>query len=246
MTTTWVPEHTSCQGAPATAGQSRPTAAVSGGEYGLSGDSRVQPALVGADAYARSAVLSPDRSYRYLLTRRWGSGSRALFVGLNSSTADATVDDASTRRMVGFARSAGCGSLTLVNLYAWRSTSPSVLRHVPDPVGPDNDAWISYAAAGADVVVAAWGTHADTAREANVIQLLAHNVVWCLGRTKDGHPRHPLYVAARTQLEIYRPDSHDWEDWTPVSEPGTPEPLRERICSTCQLDEIDVDYGQMS
>ena len=110
------------QGVPATGGRWRLTSAVSGGEYGPSGDGRVQllPDINAGSVY-RDAVLSQCGAYRYTLTRRWGSGPRAVFVGLNPSTADAENDDASTRRMVGFARSAGCWSLKLVNLYAWRS-----------------------------------------------------------------------------------------------------------------------------
>lgn len=192
------------------------------------------------DPNPASAVLSADGHYRYTLTRQWGSGRHAVFVGLNPSTANADVDDPSTRRMIGFARSAGCGAMTLVNLYAWRSTFPSVLRQVADPVGPDNDRWIAHAVADADLVIAAWGTHAGGDRAAAVTHLLAHRMVWCLGRTKDGSPRHPLYVAARTPLELYRPPTHDWTDWSPVTGSGLPEPLRERFCPTCAADEISV------
>lgn len=193
------------------------------------------------DQIPATATLSADRRYRYLLTRQWGSGPRALFVGLNPSTADAGTDDPTTRRIVGFAQSAGCGSMALVNLYAWRSTSPSVLRQVTDPIGPDNDQWIAHALSAADIVVIAWGTHAGVARAAAVIHLLAHSTIWCLGRTKDGHPRHPLYVPARTPLELYRSPTHDWTDWSPVSDSGLQEPLRERICPTCAAEEISVD-----
>ena len=239
--TTKTLERADRQGVLATGGRLRPTAAVSGGAYGPSGDGRVQPVLPGADGQPGSAVVSADRGYRYLLTRRWGSGPRALFVGLNPSTADATVDDASTRRMVGFARSAGCGSLALVNLYAWRSTSPAVLRHVADPTGPENDAWITAAAETADLVVAAWGTHAAPDRAAAVLRLLGCARVRCLGRTKGGHPRHPLYVPARTPLEVYRSAAHDWDEWREVAAGGLPEVLRERVCLACGADEVAVD-----
>ena len=231
------------QGVPAIGGRWRPTSAVSGGGHGPSGDSRVQKLLpdVAAVSVARAAVLSRCGAYRYTLTRRWGSGPRAVFVGLTPSSADAENDDASTRRMVGFARSAGWGSLTLV-LYAWRSTLPAVLRHASDPVGADNDAWIARSAASADdVVVTAWGTHAEQSRAEVVLQLLACATVWSLGQTKDGHPRHPLYVPARTALQIFRPAAHDWSEWSAATGTGLPEPLRERFCPACGIEEVDVD-----
>ena len=83
-----VPERMDWQGVPTTGGRHRPTTAVSGGEYGPSGDGRVQQPLLDPSAHAGSAVFSPGHGYRYLLTRQWGSGPRALFVGLNPTTAD--------------------------------------------------------------------------------------------------------------------------------------------------------------
>ena len=74
-----------------------------------------------------------------------------------------------------------------------------------------------------------------------VLQLLAHRTVWCLGLTRGGQPRHPLYVPARTPLQIYRRPRHDWTDWQPISDPGVDEQLHERFCPTCGADQISVD-----
>lgn len=54
----------------------------------------------------RSAVVSPDGRYRYLLERRWGNGPAIVWVMLNPSMADATVDDPTIRRVVSFSRTA--------------------------------------------------------------------------------------------------------------------------------------------
>ena len=89
--------------------------------------------------------------------------------------------------------------------------------------------------------MAAWGTHADPDRAAAVLQLLSHRTVWCLGRTRSGQPRHPLYVPARTTLQLYRRPRHDWTDWQPILDSGVEEQLRERFCPTCGHDEIGVD-----
>ena len=91
-----------------------------------------------------------------------------------------------------------------MNLYAFRSPSPTVLKMRGYPVGPENDAYLSLALAEqarrGNPVIAAWGAHAKPDRVAAVLGLVAGGlrlprVDWrCLGTTKDGAPRHPLYV----------------------------------------------------
>ena len=76
-----------------------------------------------------SATLSVCRKYRYEIWRRWrGGDGTAVFIGLNPSTADATQDDPTIRRCVGFARQWGFDWLFMGNLYAYRSTDPKPLR----------------------------------------------------------------------------------------------------------------------
>lgn len=197
----------------------------------------------------RSATVSRDGHYRYQLERSWASVGRTMAViGLNPSTADAVTDDATTRRIVTLARRVGCGTIRVFNLYAWRSSSPSVLRHVPDPVGPDNDDWIIRGVAGADLVIAAWGTHAEADRADRVKDLLRHHTLLCLGTTKDGHPRHPLYVPGGTLLQQYAAAQHNWAPSRPLANPvnGTPglrgwggRELFQRFCP-CGADEISA------
>ena len=117
-----------------------------------------------------TASLSADGCYRWSLTRRWAPGPTAAWIMLNPSRADAATDDPTLRRVIGFARAAGFGQITVTNVYGWRSPSPSVLRRVADPVGVGNDQAILAAAAGADLIVAAWGTHADPDRAAAVLR----------------------------------------------------------------------------
>lgn len=123
-----------------------------------------------------TAVFSPGSpDYRYLLTRRWAPGPVMTRVMLNPSRADDVSDDATIRRCVAFARAAGCSTITVTNLYAWRTRDPRELQQVVDPVGPDNDAWIRAAveAGAGGPVVAAWGARAEPARVQAVLQLLA-------------------------------------------------------------------------
>lgn len=157
---------------------------------------------------ARTATISDCGLYRYELTRAWGPGPRPVFVMLNPSTADSDVDDPTVRRCTGFARSWGFHGVVIVNLYAYRATDPRALRRVDDPVGPGNDAyiakWAREAAQEHVPVVAAWGVNADTGRVAHVLTLPGMNRVAALGVTKDGYPRHPLYVPAAAVLNPWK------------------------------------------
>lgn len=142
----------------------------------------------------RTARLSACGRYRYELTRRWADGPTVLWIMLNPSTADAAEDDPTIRRCIGFSKRDGFGSLTVVNLYAYRATDPKALFAVADPEGPENWWHIQRAVRSSDAVVFAWGA----------IQGPTDRHVWhggalipsplCLGVTKAGHPRHPLYV----------------------------------------------------
>lgn len=153
------------------------------------------------------AVFDLSRAYRYLLTRTWDEGlPRVTWVMLNPSTADAFADDPTIRRCAAFARSWNAGGISVVNLFAFRATDPAELRRTADPVGDLNDEYVCRACRPPATVVAAWGAHGTAAdRAAAVARMLAAAQVrlHCLGITRDGHPRHPLYVPASAVLQPY-------------------------------------------
>lgn len=127
-----------------------------------------------------------------------------LWVLANPSTADGRVDDPTVRRCVGFARAAGCGGVLVVNLWGWRATDPRELDRVDDPVGPGNDAAIAEASTtGTGPVVLGWGARAERSRVETVLRLLGERPLRCLGVTRAGHPRHPLYVPGSTRLRAW-------------------------------------------
>jgi hypothetical protein len=147
----------------------------------------------------RGALFDSTGRYRYRLWRTWDRAlPRVAFVMLNPSTADHRIDDPTIRRCIGFARQWGYGSLSVVNLFAYRSALPAALARVADPVGPDNDRHLRAACGRARDVVVAWGVHGRLLdRDRAVIELLARGrrePLLCLGTTRDGHPRHPLYL----------------------------------------------------
>lgn len=86
----------------------------------------------------------------------------------------------------------------MVNLFAYRATEPKDLRKADDPVGPDNDAILLAIAAKGPDVICAWGSNADPARAFAVRRIFQRRTLHCLGLTKSGQPKHPLYVAAAT------------------------------------------------
>lgn len=160
----------------------------------------------------RDATISHCGTYRYTLSRQWGNRSpttcllrKAGFIMLNPSTADAEIDDPTIRRCIGFAKAWGKDGVDIVNVYALRSTDPKALWQHNDPVGPENDRYIQDWVHYCSPIVAAWGAHAKPERVQRVLEIVrAHSVpLYCLGTTKAGAPRHPLYVKGDTQLRLY-------------------------------------------
>lgn len=163
------------------------------------------------------AVMSECGKYRYTLTRYIGTlfgaahpSPRVLnFIGLNPSTADAFTDDRTISKLIYFSKKWDHDYLIVTNLFGWRSTDPSVLPKVPDPVGPHNDMWLRRAAALATTVVVGWGNHgALNARGREVFKTLsdAERSCKCFAQNDTGHPQHPLYLPNATELSDFAYD----------------------------------------
>jgi len=160
------------------------------------------------DGIARSAELSECGRYRWWLSRALpGDGQGVVcFVMLNPSTADGKLDDPTIRRCIGFARAWGFGRLSVRNLFALRATDPSELATANDPTGGERGDNELMAARTADLVVCAWGAHRFARQRAiQAIGMWGKTPLSCLGTTKHGYPRHPLFVRANKELEPYRP-----------------------------------------
>ncbi|MCK0167854.1 DUF1643 domain-containing protein [Jannaschia sp. S6380] len=156
------------------------------------------------DGTLSTAVYSDDERYRFDLLRVWDAdGGRINFVMLNPSTATELANDPTVERCERRARTLGFGAFRVTNIFAYRATDPRDMRACSDPVGgPANDAAIREAALWADRVVCAWGTHgAYLDRGAQVERLLrgTGRPLDTLGLSKDGHPKHPLYIGYAVQ-----------------------------------------------
>lgn len=168
------------------------------------------PALA-APAMRRTAHLSDDGRYRWVLRRRWAPGKRsACWIMLNPSTADAEVDDPTVREVIRFSRLWFCDAATVVNLYPFRSPHPSDCRrwanweaHGPDWHARDvieRNGWIvAEESRRADIVIAAWGAAPwaqDWAQHLIEDRVVCGAVpcpnLHCLGTNTDGSPKHPL------------------------------------------------------
>lgn len=150
----------------------------------------------------RSAVIDTSGMYRYSLGRRWAAGEVVTWIMLNPSTADGNTDDPTIRRCVGFSHDWGFGAMVVVNLYAYRATSPWSLLEAHDPIGPEHHHYFLRALQCASRVVVAWGAH-EAATFRHVRPLLAYRPLLCLGTTKRGAPRHPLYVHSQVCPQLW-------------------------------------------
>lgn len=163
--------------------------------------------------FTGSASISDCGRYRYSLERRivGVEGANLTWLMLNPSTADASQDDPTIRKVMGFTRRAGYGVALVVNLFAWRATDPRELARMlrigegPAHVrrdraeGPHNCAAIMQAAAISEAVVCAWGAQPWARGQASrVLEWLDEHPreapirLLCLGTTKAGDPLHPL------------------------------------------------------
>ena len=143
----------------------------------------------------KSAQFSPCRNYRYALWRWWDKEKAyAMFIGLNPSTADETNDDPTIRRCIGFASDWGYGGLCMTNLFAIRATDPKEMMKRDRPVGPENNFWLLKLSRQAGIIIAAWGVNGTYRHRNEFVCAMLENLK-CLGLTKTGHPRHPLYLS---------------------------------------------------
>ncbi len=151
------------------------------------------------DGQRSIAYYSPCGTYRYGLERIWGEGPALLFVMLNPSTATEEKNDPTIERCQRRAIQLGFGTLKIANLFAFRATLPTDLRKADDPEGPENAALLGQWSGKAQMTIAGWGTHGALLGQGTRVAPLLNGDVRHLGLTKDGHPRHPLYVSYATK-----------------------------------------------
>lgn len=159
------------------------------------------------------AIFSADRRYRQLM-RRWLGPTfperYVLFIGMNPSTADGTVNDPTCAREWTFAQREGFDAMIKANVGDYRATHPKMLLEPGvEASSPANLPAIRKAAAGAGLVVLCHGKLNKAlapAGRALIEALRADGVaLWCFGTNGDGSPKHPLYLRGDTPLIRYPP-----------------------------------------
>ncbi|MFW2588882.1 DUF1643 domain-containing protein [Sagittula sp. SSi028] len=141
------------------------------------------------------AYYSPCEHYRYGLRRVWGAGDELLYVMLNPSTATELANDPTIERCQRRAVRLGFGGMRIANLFAWRATDPRDLRKAAQPEGPENAGLLVEWSQQVSMVLAAWGVHGALKGQGLRVAAELQGDVRHLGLTRDGHPRHPLYVS---------------------------------------------------
>ncbi len=155
------------------------------------------------------AVISDCGRYRYRLDRCFGMlvGPVYAFFGVNPSTADADVDDATVRKWTGFVRRWGGSRFIVGNVFGYRATDVRELARCADPVGRDNLAYLTMICAEADILVPCWGNETKVPRQLRHHFRITMDAldglgkpVMCFGLSKAGDPLHPLMLGYDTPL----------------------------------------------
>ena len=165
----------------------------------------IKERLLGVYGHEGSAVISPCGKYRYSLDREWGIGGsgKCVWVMLNPSTADAQTDDPTVRKCIKFSRKWGFASLRIVNLFAFRATSPADMKTARHAGWQENSEHIHQALRVAKRIVVAWGNHGhflDAGQD--FLRTNLDETFYCLDVNKSGHPKHPLYVPDSSGLQM--------------------------------------------
>lgn len=161
-----------------------------------------------------SAIISQCGLYRYRLDRTVAmEGPVYAFFGVNPSTADASLDDATVRKWIGFTKRWGASRFIVGNVFAYRATDVTALAGVDDPHGPEVGDHITDILGEADILVPCWG---DTGKVPPRLRmyfdvlmdalLSSGKPVMHFGLTKGGDPKHPLMLGYATQLTRINPE----------------------------------------
>lgn len=168
----------------------------------------------------KTAELSPCDKYRWWLGRKWNETKpEVCWVMLNPSTADATEDDATIRKLIGFAKLWGAGSIIVRNLFPFRSRYPNALHALEKNYrsgGYRGDAEL-MAAAIHPMLFVGWGANETYGRVGEFLQIIKRtrpdylDPPKCLSTLNNGSPGHPLFIPYATPPQV-------WRDFPPTEE----------------------------
>lgn len=159
-----------------------------------------------------NAVLSPCGLYRYRLDREvQATGKIFAYFGINPSTANDSLDDATVRKWRGFTLRNEGRKFIVGNVFSYRSADVRGLdRANRDHIhlqGPDHWPQIREIISDADVLVVCWGDSGKVNRNIRPLipdllatLLASGKPVLHFGTTNSGDPLHPLRLGYDTPL----------------------------------------------
>ncbi|MBR8279747.1 DUF1643 domain-containing protein [Burkholderia vietnamiensis] len=168
-----------------------------------------------------SAIISQCGKFRYRLERDVQmDGLTFAYFGINPSTADATLDDATVRKWIGFTKVNGGRRFIVGNVSAYRATDVKELADVlitPDQWRANLDQ-IGRIIEDANVLIPCWGNRSKAPKHMRndfdtVLAMLqtSGKPVKHFGLTQSGDPKHPLMLGYDTKLI-------EWNRRAPASE----------------------------
>jgi len=145
-------------------------------------------------------------------------GKVFAYFGINPSTADAMLDDATVRKWRGFTQRNGGHRFIVGNVFSYRATDVRELAKTPFQQGPEHFSHLQAIISEADILVPCWGR--SNKLPASLRGHLAIMLSWLqragkpilhFGLTGCGQPKHPQmlsYDTPLTMLSAQAPESN--------------------------------------
>ena len=148
----------------------------------------------------RNARFSNDKKHRYKLSRHWDLNKpQILYIMLNPSIGNESIDDPTIKRLLSFTRKFDYGGFFVGNLFTYITPNPKTLD---TSIGLTNKNLniLHNLVSKVDKVVYAWG---NSIEEPNEFKKFISGPM-CFGKNLNGTPSHPLYLPSSSKLESFR------------------------------------------
>ena len=148
----------------------------------------------------RNARFSSDKKHRYKLSRHWDLNKpQILYIMLNPSIGNESIDDPTIRRLLSFTKKFDYGGFFVGNLFTYITPNPKTLD---TSIGLTNKNLnvLTNLVSKADEVVYAWG---NSIEEPNKLKKFISNQM-CFGKNLNGTPKHPLYLPSNSKIIKFR------------------------------------------
>ena len=148
----------------------------------------------------RNARFSNDKKHRYKLSRHWDLNKpQILYIMLNPSIGNESIDDPTIRRLLSFTKKFDYGGFFVGNIFTYITPNPKTLD---TSIGLTNKNLnvLTNLVSKADEVVYAWG---NSIEEPNELKKFISNPM-CFGKNLNGTPKHPLYLPSNSKIIKFR------------------------------------------